>query len=123
MKTILTSHKYLVLSRIRQYMIRSFLVAIIIMLTASGLAMTRAETSQSDENQPAASNEVIVEDSQKGYWLYEKADDGVRIEILRKVDEKSKVLWYEADLRFSKEKPLQFLTSNEENPGEGLLLP
>lgn len=72
---------------------------------------------------PAATDEVIVEDVEAGYWLYEKASEGIRIEIHRYQDEENAILWYEADLQCNQAHPLQFFTSNEDNPGKGFNFP
>lgn len=68
-------------------------------------------------------DETITEDFDNGYWLYESASQGVRIEIRRYEDADDSILWYEADLQFSANSPLRFLASNEENPGKGFLYP
>jgi hypothetical protein len=133
MRTGLTVRGKLISDSIRHFYARGFSLALTILLCASAAASALTETIQPVEdqsegskpavNQTDASSEVIIEDFEKGYWFYENAADGIRIEIQRKLDEKGKVLWYEADLKFSEKSPLQFLTSNEESPGKGFSYP
>jgi len=71
----------------------------------------------------SADDETIVEDSDKGYWLYQSQSQGLRIEINRYEDTENYIVWYEADLQFSEDSPLRFLLANEENPGKGFFYP
>lgn len=86
---------------------------------------SQAATLTTPIEQPAdeVKKEVIIEDAEQGYWFYENTDTGIRIEIHRKIDEIEKILWYEADLRFTENALLQFPVANEESPGKGFAYP
>ncbi|HNW87973.1 MAG TPA: phosphodiester glycosidase family protein [Candidatus Limiplasma sp.] len=71
----------------------------------------------------SAADETIVEEPDQGYWFYESKSQGIRIEITRHEDTDNTILWYEADLRFAEQSPLQFLVANEDKPGKGFYYP
>ncbi|MEG0741555.1 MAG: phosphodiester glycosidase family protein [Clostridia bacterium] len=95
----------------------------------SGTALATADPPQAApptanvSDAASAQAATIVEDYDKGYWFFEDAAQGVRIEIHRYEDKDDRNLWYEADLRFSPETPLRFYNANQESPGRGFYYP
>jgi len=67
----------------------------------------------------ALQQEFVIEDYEKGYWLYEDLSQSLQIEINRYEITEKELLWYEADIRTSEQTPLQFFPANEESPGKG----
>lgn len=84
---------------------------------------TGAPATQAATDTVAGTDETVTQDNDNGYWFYQSKAQGVRIEITRHEDTENTILWYEADLQFSEQSPLQFLTSNTEKPGKGFSYP
>jgi len=84
---------------------------------------TGVTTTQAASETAATADEIVTQDADNGYWFYQSKSQGIRIEITRHEDTENTILWYEADLQFSDQSPLQFLTSNTEKPGKGFSYP
>ena len=70
---------------------------------------------------PAAVEPKIVIDDDNGYWLYESKN--LRVEITRKTDPETPLVWFEADLRTTPATPLACVLSAEKNPVRHLKKP
>ncbi len=95
------------------------LVMALTLLFTAGVSCGAVSESTADNS----AVETVVENSDSGYWLYENQAQGVRIEIHRYEDKDQTILWYEADLQFSAESPIEFLTANAEDPVKGFVYP
>jgi len=63
----------------------------------------------------------IIENETDGYWLYQS--DTLRVEITRKTDPQTPLVWYEADLQCKPETPLHCVLSAEKYPAMHLKKP
>ena len=71
--------------------------------------------------QPAQKAPVIVQDEEAGHWLYES--EALRVEIYRRTDPETPLIWYEADLRCSPASTLHCVLSAEKYPAKHLRKP
>lgn len=81
-------------------------------------AAAPAEAPAPQAVQPAP---VIVRDVEAGHWLYESA--ALRVEIYRRWDPETPLIWYEADLRCSPAAPLRCVLSAEKYPAKHMRRP
>lgn len=77
------------------------------------------QTGLGEAGETAAQKETIIEDFDKGYWLYDNPAQELRIEVNRYEEPERRLLWYEADISTSPKTPLQFFPANPESPGRG----
>lgn len=98
-------------------------IVVLLLLTVALLpyqAITHAETASPETTQTPGSP-IIVENETEGYWLYQS--DNLRVEITRKTDPETPLVWYEADLQCTPNTPLHCVLSAEKYPATHLKKP
>lgn len=98
--------------------VAAILLLITALLPCRGVAC--AETSIPQATQ-ASDTPEIIENATDGYWLYRS--DSLRVEITRKTDPQTPLVWYEADLQCKLETPLHCVLSAEKYPAMHLKKP
>jgi hypothetical protein len=83
----------------------------ILIVTSACLYAAQAETAAP----------TVVENETDGYWLYQS--DTLRVEINRREDAKTPLVWYEADLQCSADAPLACVLCSQVRPSKHLKKP